>query len=389
MNPSPKLAPPGFALIAVTYGLARFAYGLFLPAIRDDVALTPTLAGLIGGGSYAGYCLAVIASALLTERLGPRNTAALAGSVAAAGMAAIALAPSPVVLAAAVLFAGVSAGLASPPLAEAVAARVAPDDQGRANTLINSGTSAGVALSGPVALAYVEAWREAYLLFAVLAACVTSWVWLTLPARAPSSGAAKSGVTCRALWRPAARPLMLAALGAGASSAIYWTCAGEMMVEVGGLPASITSTAWVVIGLAGFAGGTAGDLVGRHGVGTVHGTSLMALAMAILIIGLLPGSLGVAYVAATLFGAAYIMLTGTYLVWGVRTFADRPAVGLGLPFLMIALGQAAGAPVAGVVIGIMGHSATFAVFAGLALATTLVRPARPAEPMTGRASVAR
>jgi predicted MFS family arabinose efflux permease len=130
----------------------------------------------------------------------------------------------------------------------------------------------------------------------------------------------------------------------------------------------------VVIGLAGFAGAAAGDLARRHGLSTVHRASLTALAMAILIIGLLPGSIGIAYTAATLFGVANIMLTGLYLVWGVRVFADRPAVGLGLPFLMLGLGQVAGAPVAGVVIGMVGHPAAFALFAGIAMATTLTRP---------------
>jgi MFS family permease len=112
MTPTQKLVPPGLALIGVTYGLARFAYGLFLPAVREDVALTPTLSGLIGGGSYAGYCLAIIASALLSDRLGPRNTAALAGLIAAAGMASIAFAPTAIMLAIAVLFAGMSTRLA-------------------------------------------------------------------------------------------------------------------------------------------------------------------------------------------------------------------------------------------------------------------------------------
>ena len=377
MSPGLKLVPPGLALIGVTYGLARFAYGLFLPAIRADVGLTPTLAGLIGGGSYAGYCLAIIASVLLTDRLGPRNTAGLAGTVATLGMAAIALAPSPVLLAIAVLFAGTSTGLASPPLAGAVAARIGTGHQGRANTLINSGSSVGVALSGPIALVYVGAWREAYLLFAAVAACISPWVWLTLPARVPARDAVEPSVTFQALRRSAARPLLLAAFGTGAASAVYWTFAGEMMVAVGGLPASTTAVAWVVIGLAGFAGGAAGDLVRRHGVATIHRVSLTALAAAVLGIGLLPSSIGVAYAAAALFGAAYIMLTGVYLVWGVRVYADRPALGLGLPFLLLALGQVVGAPVAGIVVGTMGHPAAFALFAGIAAAAMLLRPVEP------------
>ena len=140
-------------LIAVSYGLARFAYGLFLPEMRDDVGLSPAVAGIIGGGSYAGYCAASVASAFLVERLGPRAIALAAGLVATIGMGLIAASPSPLVLAFAVLFAGMSTGLASPPMADAVARTVASEQQPRANALINSGTSVGVALSGPIALA--------------------------------------------------------------------------------------------------------------------------------------------------------------------------------------------------------------------------------------------
>lgn len=376
MSPGLRLIPPGFALIGVTYGLARFAYGLFLPAMREDLAFTSSLAGLIGAGSFAGYCVAIVASALLVERLGPRNVAALAGAVAALGMAAIALAPSPLVLACAVLFAGSSTGLASPPLAEAVAARIPERGQGRANTLINSGTSVGVALSGPIALAFTSAWREAYWLFALLALGVTVWVWRALPPRAPSGGTGASGITVEALRRPGARPLMLAAFGTGASSAVYWAFARETMAEVGGLSAPLTSTAWVLIGLAGLIGGMAGDLVRRYGVSPVHRAALTALALAIAGVGLLPGAVVVAYASAALFGAAYIMLTGVYLVWGILVFADRPALGLGLPFLLIAVGQTVGSSLAGVAITVLGHAGAYVLFAALALATMLVRPRR-------------
>jgi hypothetical protein len=54
------LVAPGLAMIAVTYGLPRFAYGLFLPEMRESLGLSDSVLGLIGAGSYAGYCLAVI-----------------------------------------------------------------------------------------------------------------------------------------------------------------------------------------------------------------------------------------------------------------------------------------------------------------------------------------
>ncbi len=72
MSPSVYLGAAGFGLIAVCYGFARFAFGLFLPQIDTDLALTPTLSGFISGGSFLGYCLAIILSAYLTERIGAR-----------------------------------------------------------------------------------------------------------------------------------------------------------------------------------------------------------------------------------------------------------------------------------------------------------------------------
>jgi hypothetical protein len=87
------LVAPGLALIAVTYGLARFAYGLFLPDMREAFDLSPSLLGLIGAGSYLGYCVAVIISLVYTSRTGPRLMAVGAGAVAVAGMAVVAGSP--------------------------------------------------------------------------------------------------------------------------------------------------------------------------------------------------------------------------------------------------------------------------------------------------------
>src|ERR671910_3908423 len=66
------LVAPGLAMIAVTYGLARFAYGLFLPEMRESLDLSESVLGLIGAGSYAGYCFAVLGALVFTSRAGPR-----------------------------------------------------------------------------------------------------------------------------------------------------------------------------------------------------------------------------------------------------------------------------------------------------------------------------
>lgn len=144
------LVPAGLAMIAVTYGLARFAYGLFLPELREAFGLDAAVLGLIGSGSYVGYCVAITIALVYTSKVGPSFMAVAAGLTAVLGMALVAAAPNAPFLAAGILIAGSSTGLASPPMAEAVSRVFDGSRQDRANTLINSGTSVGVALSGPV-----------------------------------------------------------------------------------------------------------------------------------------------------------------------------------------------------------------------------------------------
>ncbi len=374
MSSQLRLIAPGLALIAVSYGLARFSFGLFLPQIRADVGVDPALAGVIGGGSYVGYCSAILLSAALVERLGPRLLAVAAGLVATAGLGLIAFSANELMLAAAVLFAGMSTGLASPPMADAVTRLIPEAGQPRANTVINSGSSIGVAVTGPFVLLLAGEWRLAYLVFALSAAIVTLWVAMRVPGRLPRGVTTdRPSTTCAARHqrRPRAVPVLLAAAGMGFASAIYWTFAGDVIVARGNHAPHVAGLAWAVIGVTGIGGAFAGDLVRRFGIDIVHRATLGVLAGAIMMLALVPASMGAVLISAAVFGPAYVMLTGVYLVWGVRVYPDRPAIGLGLPFLMIALGQAAGAPVAGALIGASGYPAAFTVFAGIALATML------------------
>lgn len=367
-----RIVPAGIALIGVSYGLARYDYGLFLPAIRTDVGLSLTAAGVTAGSSYAAYCGAVLASPLMVEHFGVRAVAILAGGTATVGMGLIGISTAPAMLVFAVLLAGLSAGLASPPMAEAVSANIPVANQPRANTLINSGTSVGVAVSGPIALTAAGDWRVAYLMFAAIASLVTVWVALSMPRDLSAPRRRVSGSLIRGpsdLFRRDALPVMIAAAAMGFSSAAYWTFSDQAVVVLGGLSSDSTAALWVTIGMFGLIGGTAGDLVQRVGIHLVHCASLIALAAASLLLVLAPSDLPLVMFSSALFGAAYIMLTGIYLVWGIDVYADRPAVGLSLPFLMIAVGQVVGSTIAGMLLDSAGYPVTFAAFAGIALLT--------------------
>jgi predicted MFS family arabinose efflux permease len=383
-------------LIAVTYGLARFAYGLFLPEMREAFDLSPSLLGLIGAGSYLGYCVAVVISLIYTSRTGPRLMAVVAGAVAVAGMATVASSPTAWMLALGILVAGSSTGLASPPMGEAVARSIRNSLQDRANALINCGTSVGVALSGPAALLLIGQWRLAWTAFALVGLTVLVWNAAVMPRKAvadqdedesgsPDEERAETGNSSGgtrlsfsyligARVRSRALPLFVAAFGVGFASAVYWTFSRELVVGAGGLGQTGSTLFWTVIGISGLAGGAAGDLVRRFGLTTVLRGALVSMAASMVLLAVASSVLPLAYTSAALFGSTYIMLTGVVLVWSVSVFRERPAAGLGAGFLLIAVGQVVGSPVAGALAGTTSPATAFFSFAVAAVLTACVKP---------------
>ncbi|RJS93012.1 MFS transporter [Salinisphaera sp. Q1T1-3] len=365
MTSTLRIGATGFGLIAVCYGFARFAFGLFLPGMRADLAFSATLAGVVSGGAFAAYCVAIIVSARLSERLGPRTVAVVAALVAGAGMTGMALAPSALWLAGFVLIAGASTGLASPPMADAVARAVPAPKQDATNTAINAGTSAGVALSGPVALVAGHDWRIVFAVFAAVAFALAAAAFLALPRHAVSSaGQAEHAMPA---FNPNLWQLVGAALLMGAASTALWSFGGEIVHQRLDWSTTGAGLLWIAIGGAGVLGAAAGWLTERLGINTTHRLFLLALAGGLGLTGFGFTTPMLSLAGGALFGMAYVMLTGVYLVWGTAALPTRPGTGLMIGFLTIAVGQTVGAPLFGALMGHVSLQVAVAVFAGLAL----------------------
>src|SRR3712207_5527188 len=63
----------GTSLVAVTYGLVRFGYGLQLTQLSAEFSLTPSASGLIASGSFAAYCVAALVARRTIDRRGART----------------------------------------------------------------------------------------------------------------------------------------------------------------------------------------------------------------------------------------------------------------------------------------------------------------------------
>lgn len=369
MNGRGNFVAAAFALTALAYGLARFAYGLLLPDIREDLSLSATGAGWIGGSAFAAYCFGIILAFVAGARLGERHTAVLASLMATCGLALAAVASSGWCLGLAIALGGLGTGLTSPPLAAAVERCLDNAARPKANGAINAGTAAGIVFSGIAVMVFAGGWRALYIVFAVIGAMVTVWLWFATPAVARER--ASGELSLKHLTRKGVWELCAGAFLMGAASTAIWTFGANIMRDDLGFADGRIALAWIVLGSAGIFGAGTGILTVRFGIGPVHRFAVFAMLLAL--IGLAAASLApmIAFAVMGLFGVAYIVSSGAFLLWGIALCPDRPDFGLGLPFLMIALGQTAGAPLFGSVFDLAG-SATALLSSAMVMASAAI-----------------
>src|SRR5690606_13751783 len=117
-------------------------------------------------------------------------------------------------------------------------------------------TSAGVILSGPVALMFGAEWRLAYGLFAAAACILAVLTVLHVPRTSVPSVQAHAGT---ALFSATLKRLVAASLLMGAASTALWSFGSEIVAQRLGWQSAGAGLLWVVIGAAGIAGAGAGS----------------------------------------------------------------------------------------------------------------------------------
>ncbi|GAA3987262.1 MFS transporter [Allokutzneria multivorans] len=360
-----RLVAAGVAVIAVTYGLGRYAYGLYLPEFRAEFGMSAATAGALASAGYAAYCFAVVLSALLTARWSDRGTAVLAAATATTGTALIATASSGTAFVLGVLVSGTSTGLATPPLVSMVNRGVAEARRGAAQAIVNAGTGVGVLVSGPSALLASGNWRVAWVFFSALSLASAVAVFVAgrdLPV--------SQGKVVRAGRTPVR--LVIASAVVGAASAAFLTFGRDLVVTVGGFDGGRSALFWIVLGAAGIVAAMTGDVVAKVGLERAWRPLTAALAAATVFLAVTPS---VAFVAAAVFGASYVALTA------VMVLAAGNASAVAASFLALSTGQVVGAAVVGWLIDAAGWLPAFAVAAGVALVAPAVTAGSSSRPV--------
>ncbi|MCK6074556.1 MFS transporter [Paenibacillus silvae] len=364
-----KIVLPGVALIAVCYAFGRFSYGLFMPEISEALRLSESASGAINSATYIAYCLALLTAPLIINHKGHHYVIQLAGISATLGLIGIGLAHDTWLLAVGVFLAGLSTGWASPALGNAVSAELSPNLHARGNSWINTGTSFGIIVSGPLYLLCTDYWRLSYILFALIGITVLLWNRHAIPAT-KTLPCTKSIWSCMRPTRPGSA-LLMACLLTGASSAIYWTFARNFLTDEKGASDSEAVLFWIVMGITGILGGCAGRIIERIELGWSYRIGILLLSISLGVI-LLP-SMTASLVSAILFGSTYIFLSSIFIVWATRLFQPNVSIGISLAFLALGVGQFLGSFMAGYTIEVFSSTTAFMAFAFLGLLGLFLR----------------
>jgi len=373
------LVASGLGLIAATYGLVRLAYGLFLPDVQRDLGLSSGAAGWISSGASVLYCVGALVGFVLAARV-PRALVLAAALVAGAGALGMAAAPGTTVFGAASVLGSAGAGLASPALVRLVAEQVPDAAQGRAQSIVNAGTGPGLVGAGALALVLLPDWRAAWAASGVFALAVGG-VLLAASRGGGGGGGGGGGHTRHAAparrpdrrWTRAHRGVVGLALLFGAGSAVVWTYGRSTLVEAGA-PVAVSVSAWIALGIGGAAVVLTARWTSRLRAATAWTGTTGAVAVAVVVLGVWPQSTVAALVACAVFGWGYTAATGALITWTTEIDADRSSAGTSVLFVALVLGQAAGAALAGALVGSAGTVVAFVAGAVVTVVSAALGP---------------
>lgn len=377
------------ATVAQAFG--RFSYSVLLPAVRDDLGLSNSLAGLLGTVNVGAYLVGTLLVVRATSRLRLAALMRIGMGLSVAGLALASVAPGGPVLGAALVLMGLGGAFIWIP-SPALASGAVPDERrGLAVGIIGAGIGLGVVSAGQLAQVLRErlgdgAWQEVYRVEAVIGVVVALAVVVLLrPASDPRPTRTGSGLAAlRTMDGWAALTAAYASFGFSYLLALTYLTA--RLEDDAGFTEALAANVFALSGLVGIVGGVVlGALTDRLGPRRVLVTAFGLLGGSVL--ALLTDSVPVALLAAAVLGMMFSGIPSVIAAYIVRqsdatTYGPRYAVAT----LAFGTAQASAPQVGGLVADLTGSfTVVFLLSAAAALlgavaSWTLPRPGRTSLP---------
>lgn len=371
-----KLSAAGFAATAITYGPARMGFGLFLSEIRGDFALSTGMAGLISSLGFLGMLVGLVAAYATLALAGPRPPVLLGLGLATLGTALVSGAAGLPMLTLGIVLAMSSTGFAWAPFNNIVSRRLPDETRPSALAIISTGTSLGIAGAGATAIAVSLSglpWRMAWAAFSIISAGALLANVVALREPTGPLGASTPTAPWATLLHRSAMPLYAIALSFGTTTAIYFSFAADRIEQAGGVPGAPSGSSpailFVCFGIFGLLGLATGRIKGSTGLSTLLRGLLVASAVSLGLVAMVPTSWGGLVLSAGLQGVYVMMMSAVLSFWSERLFPHMPARSFTAALIAVAVGSVLGPVVAGTMSDTWGPEAMFLATAALSIAT--------------------
>lgn len=305
---------------AISLGVTRFAYGLLLPPMRDDLGWTYTLAGGMNTANAVGYLIGALATPRLLRRVGPSVLLWSGALLAALFMGLSGFFTDADVLLVQRLLAGVASAVVFV-AGGLMAARLGTRSPAQAGLLLGlyyGGTGLGIAVSAllvpwvlELAHTQLHGWRFAWWVLAGV--CIAGTLVLRWPARVISSWEAaapsQSQEQVAFSWKPFG--FALSGYGMfGVGYIGYMTFVVALLRNQGASPTAVM-VFYALLGLAVMASSRIwAGLLDRH-----RGGGAMALLNALLgvaiVLPALTQNLGLLLLSGALFGGVFLSIVAS------------------------------------------------------------------------------
>ncbi len=356
----------GTLTIVACLGLARFAFGMLLPSMREALGMSYDEMGLLGTANFAGYLTAVGLIPFLLRRFTPRKLIAGGLLLISGCIFGISLCNSYSPVLVLYTLVGIGSGLANIPLMVLVSYWFRRERRGRAAGLIVIGSGFAIIFSGyaiPLLNAHFGAngWRAGWALIALIVLVIAIIAALLIRNNPAEKGLEPLGrkeisdTPQTEKQRRVTSAQILTHLGVlyfifGATYVIYGTFIVTTLIEEYGYAEASAGHFWSWVGFfslfSGIVFGTLSDRIGRKG-GLMVVFSVQTLAY--LFAGVKLGST-VVFASVVLYGiAAFAIPAIMAAAIGDYLGKSKAAAGFSIITFCFAIGQTLGPAVAGMV----------------------------------------
>lgn len=388
----------GFLVIFNALGLARFSYGVFLPGMHGDLALSYEKLGFIGTSNFAGYLFSVVITPFLIRRFKHRATISAGLLLISLCMFGISRSSSFVLILLFFTIVGIGSGFANVSMMVLLPHWFRSQQRGKAAGIICGGSGLGIIISGFLIphlnqTLGVDGWRSGWLIFSGISLLLATTVALFLRNTPGEMGLEPMGDASPVpteQFKPrddSGKGALLLRLGVlfmlfGVTFMVYGTFIVVTMVKEFGFSEAKAGLYWSWVGFfsifSGVVFGTISDRIGRK-----KGLALVFLvqAAANIMVGFNCGTAGVV-ISVILFGMAFFAIPAIM----AATVGDYLGVsGAANAYVMItiffAAGQTIGPGGAGMIAAMSGtFTTTFLLSALLTVAAAMLALSLPDPP---------